>query len=181
MNIGWTGCRFSWIWVISDPALHGETERETLMWDGLHRLPTWYTSICEEFLNWLFRALSAVFDTTKKDQSKSTIGGLLLITSLLRCVLWWLSRFLTQQTTWSSSGISQTLSTSARRYNFHRWNFSIFSNWYFASSIPMYLFPFISLIFSFSKPNSAWASACEDRGLHNWVQHWILHLLGCSI
>ena len=109
--------------LISDPALHGETECETLLWDGLHRLPTWYTSIWKEFLNWSFTALSAVFaNKTKQDQSKSTIGGHLLIIYLLRSVLWWLSRFLTQQTTLSSSGISQTLSTSARRFNFHRWN-----------------------------------------------------------
>ena len=67
--------RFSRIWVyisflISDPALHGETECETFLWDGLHRLPTWYTSIWKEFLNWSFRALSAVFaNKTKQDQS----------------------------------------------------------------------------------------------------------------
>ena len=41
---------------------------------------------------------------------------------LLRSVLWWLSRCLTQQTTLSSSGISQTPSTSAQRSNCRRWN-----------------------------------------------------------
>ena len=63
-----------WIFsVISDPTLHGEAECETLLWDGLHRLPTRYASTSRIFRNrYLELVFFGVFQTSSNHKDDKT-------------------------------------------------------------------------------------------------------------